>query len=248
MNDYAKNRQFIRSKGLYTIGEVCMSISSIRPFTFRISNYTSRVLRKVADKVPCMTVKTRAMNESIKWVGKHISSPQNRLILGISALMSQPFIDLHNKRVDETTRKTSAARTVAKIIAGTTTGFLVRYYAIKAVDKMANIPSKKHPAGSWSTFLSPDRMKVMYRSLDHYKFALGTLLGIGIMLFTNFLIDAPATKLLTNKFISIIDKNEKKKAQKQNIKPVPQYNGDTNLIRQKVKEINSNTQKEAKHD
>lgn len=227
-----------------------MSISSIRPFTFRISSYTGKVLRRVADKIPCMTVNTRTMNESIKWVGKHISSPQNRLILGISALMSQPFIDLHNKRVDDTTRKTSAARTVAKIIAGTTTGFLVRYYAIKAVDKMANIPSKIHPAGSWSTFLSPDRTKVMYRSLRHYKMALGTILGIGVMLFTNFLIDAPVTKLLTNKFIGMIDKREKKKAEmnKPEIKPAPQYTGDTNLIRLKVKEIMSNSQKEVKHD
>ena len=34
-------------------------------------------------------------------IGRDISSAENRLILGVSALMSQPFIDAKNKDVDE---------------------------------------------------------------------------------------------------------------------------------------------------
>ena len=34
---------------------------------------------------------------------------------------------------------------------------------------------------------------------------MGTALSLGVMMFTNFLIDAPLTKFLTNKFISNID-------------------------------------------
>ena len=227
-----------------------MAISFYGPITFRISSYADKVLNKVSSKIPNFVVDSQSLNNGIKWVGKHISSPQNRLILGVSALLSQPFIDLHNRRVDEKTRKTSAARTVAKIIAGTTTGFLVRYYSIKLVDKMAQIPSKKHPVGSWSTFLSPDRSKVMYKKLDHYKYGLGTALAIGTMVITNFIIDAPLTKYLTNKFIKRIEKNEQNKLAKQSLEAANQnitspkpntqkkYFGETNLIRQKVQEHN----------
>lgn len=226
-----------------------MAISFYRPITFRIGSYADKALNKVTSKLPDVVVSSQSLNNGIKWVGKHISSPQNRLILGISALLSQPFIDLHNKRVDEKTRKTSAARTVAKIIAGTTTGFLVRYYAIKLVDKMAQIPSKKHPAGSWSTFLSPDRNKVMYKKLDHYKYGLGTALAIGAMVVTNFIIDAPLTKYLTNKFIKIIENKDQRKLEKQSLEVINQnhsspkntppktYSEETNLIRQKVQEL-----------
>ena len=45
--------------------------------------------------------------------------------------MSQPFIDASNKNVDEKTRKVSVARTIAKIIAGTLTGYFVRKGCIK---------------------------------------------------------------------------------------------------------------------
>ena len=223
-----------------------MAISSIRPITFRIGCCTDKVLNKISSKLPDVVVNSQTLNNGIKWVGKHISSPQNRLILGASALLSQPFIDLHNKRVDEKTRKTSAARTVAKIIAGTTTGFLVRYYAIKLVDKMAQIPSKVHPVGSWSTFLSPDRNKVMYRNLDHYKMGLGTGLAIAAMVLTNFLIDAPLTKYLTNKFITKIEKRDQDILEKQSLEainnsspksnPPKEYQGETNLIRQKLQQ------------
>ena len=38
---------------------------------------------------------------------------------------------------------------------------------------------------------------------------MGTTLSLAVMLFTNFLIDAPLTKYLTNKFIKNIDKDKK---------------------------------------
>lgn len=71
------------------------------------SSSVSRAFRRVWNKVPSVTIANKKALKGIKWVGEHISSPENRLILGVSALMSQPFIDLSNKRVDEETRKTS---------------------------------------------------------------------------------------------------------------------------------------------
>ena len=41
-----------------------------------------------------------------------IAGPENRLILGVSALASQPFIDYYNKKVDEKTRKYSVCKTI----------------------------------------------------------------------------------------------------------------------------------------
>jgi hypothetical protein len=50
--------------------------------------------------------------------------------------------------------------------------------------------------------------------LKKYKEAYGTLLALVVMTFTNFLIDAPLTKILTNKFVAKIHKHDELKAQK----------------------------------
>ena len=184
-------------------------LSSLKPYSFRINSYCQRVAQKIINRVPSVVVSSDRAINNIKWIGKHISSPQNRLILGASALLSQPFIDLNNKRVDEDTRKTSALRTLAKIIAGTTTGYLVRYGTIKVIESMTKIPKKGSNSKPWETFFTPDRTRVAYKSLRQYKLAIGSLMALGVMVFTNFLIDAPLTKLLTNKFIALYGSKNK---------------------------------------
>ena len=180
-----------------------------------ISSISRRITSSATRLFPDMTIKNDKAVNAFNWIGKKISSPQNRLILGTTALMSQPFIDLHNKKVDEDTRKYSAVRTVAKIIAGTTTGFLIRYGCIKILDKFALLPSEitpgmKHPKLRM-LFTPQDAKTGVLKDLTHYKYAVGTYMALFVMLFTNFLIDAPVTKALTNKFIDIfhIDKNKK---------------------------------------
>ena len=105
----------------------------------------SRIVSTFVSRIPQMTVKGERANKAIKWIGKNISSPENRFILGATALMSQPFIDLNNKKVDEDTRKVSAARTVAKIIAGTATGVLIRSGCIHAVNAFTKLPRVIRP-------------------------------------------------------------------------------------------------------
>ena len=121
---------------------------------------------------------------------------------------------LNNKNVDKETRKNSAARTIAKIIVGTATGFYVRYYTIKAVEAMTKIPNNNRNLKWWETLLTPDRSRVAYKSLKKYKLAVGSIAAVGVMLFTNFLIDAPLTKILTNAIIDKINKKTDKKTQK----------------------------------
>ncbi|MCM1338801.1 MAG: hypothetical protein NC191_03930 [Muribaculaceae bacterium] len=181
-----------------------------------IKTFTNAATQRVLNVLPSGTINSEKANKAVLWIGKHISSPENRLILGVSALMSQPFIDLSNKKIDEDTRKVSAARTVAKIIAGTTTGVLIRYACIKAIDAFCKLPEEiveltKHKR--LRTFFTPfEEIAKGLSDLKLYKNALGTLLSLGIMVFTNFLIDAPMTRVLTNKFIDKIHAKDKLKA------------------------------------
>lgn len=153
----------------------------------------------------------------INWFDKNVSSPENRLILGATALMSQPFIDLYNRKVDEKTRNVSCARTIAKIIAGTLTGVSVRYACIAAIKNLSAVGK----IGSKSTInvgraglkkakdivitttrqlFTPSAAKThSSHEYEQYQNTIGTGLAIIVMVFTNFLIDAPLTKFLTNK-------------------------------------------------
>ncbi len=200
-----------------------------------ISRKSNRVINKIVKKLPDITIANEKLLKGIKWTGEHISSPQNRLILGATALMSQPFIDLYNKKVDEDTRKVSALRTIAKIIAGTTSGFTVRYYTIKAIEKMTKMPSKNRK--SWETFFtpSPELVKLSRKMLAQYKNTFGSILALVVMLFTNFLFDAPVTKLLTNKLISKFAKKPDKQTSQPFQNPYINYRmhkSPTNLIDQ----------------
>ena len=162
-----------------------------------------------------MTISNEKTLKGLKWVGEKVSSPENRLILGVTALMSQPFIDLNNKKVDEDTRKVSAARTVAKIIAGTTTGVLIRSGCIHAIDAFTKLPTEITPDMKFKklrTLFTPSAG--ILKDLNQYKKSLGTILSLGVMVVTNFLLDAPLTKFLTNKFVDRI--NSKKEQVLQN--------------------------------
>jgi len=180
----------------------------------------SKIADRVTDYMPKGTVSSERANQAISWIGRKISSPQNRLILGATALMSQPFIDLNNRKVDEETRKVSAARTVAKIIAGTSVGFVVRSACNKFLDYVTLLPDKITKSTKFPklrTLFTPEAaITGALEDLNQYKKAWGAILALEAMVFTNFLIDAPLTKYLTNKFVDKIKKN-------QDVKP-PQKN------------------------
>lgn len=142
--------------------------------------------------------------------GEKISSAEQRLILGATALMSQPFIDAHNRNVDENTRRVSVARTIAKIVAGTFTGFFIRKGCIKAIKAFSQLPGKNVP--KYKTIFTPkDITKINSDEFIQYRNAMGTIVALVVMMFTNFAIDAPLTKFLTNK---LVKKQEDKNAVK----------------------------------
>ena len=128
----------------------------------------------------------------INWFGKYISAPENRLIIGVSALVSQPFIDYYNKKVDEETRRVSCARTIAKTIAGMITGYSVRAGFSKLVQKHSEFGAKNN-------FFTPSNAsKSLKHAYKQYQNAMGMTLAIAGLIITNFAIDAPLTNFLTN--------------------------------------------------
>ena len=148
------------------------------------------------DKIPTKVVGEKA-DKFCKTVGREISSAENRLILGVSALLSQPFIDYNNNKINDDTKRVAVCRTIAKIVAGTATGYLVRKGTIKGIEYCSQAPSKNMP--KWRTIFTPNNIKnVNTEAFKQYRNALGTFVSLGVMLFTNFAIDAPLTKFLTN--------------------------------------------------
>lgn len=169
-------------------------------------NAKSRVL----DLLPNAEYSRDNVINGIKKTGEKISSAEQRLILGASALMSQPFIDAHNRNVDEETRKVSVARTIAKIIAGTTTGYLIRKGCIKGIEAFSKIPAEG--VSELRTIFTPKGIKDNTTdAFVQYRNAMGTVVALVVMMFTNFIIDAPLTKFLTNHLV-------KKHDDKNNIK------------------------------
>lgn len=173
-----------------------------------IKSGTQAVQQKFYDFVPDKVMNNDKFVKGINWIGSEISSAENRLILGATALMSQPFIDARNKNVDADTRKVSVCRTVAKILVGTMTGFAIRKGCIKAIKAYSKLPSSLDKAGKQvkltklNTFFSPtNAASDVTDSFKQYRNALGTVVALFVMSITNFLIDAPLTNYFTNKFV-----------------------------------------------
>ena len=156
----------------------------------------------------------------ISYIGKTINSPEQRLIQGVTALMTQPLIDYYNKDADDQTRAVSVARTIGKIVAGTLVGVGIRYASIavtkqfskfiitesdKLIDGKRFIASikRKNKHDVLLPKFSPDFYKEMtkeefIRKYNNFIKTLGTILATVAMVFTNFLVDAPLTKIFTD--------------------------------------------------
>ena len=148
--------------------------------------------------------------DTFQKIGKYVTPAENRLILGMTAIFMQVGIDAMNHRVDDETRHISMARTAAKVIAGTLTGFAIRKALIKSVDAFSKLPTSLGKDGKpvkltrLNTFFSPVT-KALPDSDEYqnYKNGLGNVLALIVMLGTNFAIDLPLTRFLTNKFAKL---------------------------------------------
>ncbi len=172
------------------------------------SRLKRRVAQKIIDTLPSHTQKESARkreewNKFDNWISK---PAQNRAIMGLTAIITQPAIDYHNHKVDNETRTVSRNRTIAKIIAGTCVGILVRGSAYEAVTNMTNIESKTKTAKALLPKRFLGEIAKNEKFLKNYRSALSSGLAILAMCVTNFVLDAPLTVFLTNKL------NDKKEA------------------------------------
>lgn len=167
------------------------------------------VTEKIVNKIPKHEFNGSRGEKFIKWFGRKISTPENRVIIGASALLSQPFIDLYNQDVDEKTRKYSAARAIGKTIAGTLTGFAVRAGFIKLTRNYSQLGEVGQK--TFKKLFTPSNAKLdMPYAYRQYQNAMGMLLAIFGLIFSNFLIDVPLTNLITNAITRKIDKESTK--------------------------------------
>ena len=160
-----------------------------------------RVSQKAIDAIPQHTVKESAKKiEAWEQIDGFMSRPaENRGIMGVTALLTQPAIDYHNHKVDKETRRVSRNRTIAKILAGTGVGmFVVRGPIYKAILAMTNMNgnSKLSKALLPKKFLNEIAQNPKF--LKNYRSALAMSIALGAMCFTDFAFDAPLTAFLTN--------------------------------------------------
>lgn len=140
-----------------------------------------------------------------------MQSPSQRLIFGASALALHPVLDKLNPWVDEETRDTSARRSAAKAIACTVTGVTIRELCILSTNALLNNEN-----------LTSKLPKYMLKDKNHTAGVIGTLMGLGIMMFTNFIIDVPLTNKLTNLFTKNSNKKPKNGGEEKISTPAPE--------------------------
>ncbi len=160
-----------------------------------------------------------------------INSWQQRLALGVAAMAIQPAIDLRNKQVDEETRKVSANRSFAKALVGMATGIAVRGGCMKAVeiglqkDRATNYLAKITAENNTKEAIDKAKNFIKNKGgAKQYASIIGTIVALGVMLFTNFLVDAPLTNKLTdklNKKLNNKNEEQKPKEAQTNIPPEP---------------------------
>ena len=168
-------------------------------------------LKRKAPSFSALNINSSKVSKTLNWMQENLASHHQRLILGVTALSLQPFIDLSNKKVDEQTRKVSCAKTVAKAIVGTTSGFFVRWACTTLAKNYTSVTENGVKAAKKS-FLAPSVMANYSRDRRiQYINTIGAILGVMTCFFTNFLWDAPGTKYLTNRIIDMFGLKHKTK-------------------------------------
>jgi hypothetical protein len=157
------------------------------------------ITEKIVNKIPKYELNGERAESIIHWFGQNISTPENRLLIGVSALATQPFIDLYNKEVDEKTRLVSCARTLGKTISGIITGVTVRAAFINIAKRYSELESVKSKSLK-RLFTPPNAPEKMTYAYRQYQNAVGMFLAVLGLIITNFAVDAPLTNVLTNYF------------------------------------------------
>ena len=193
------------------------------------------IAQRLFDLIPNKNIPKTQLRRGLNKAGDILSRPmQNRAIMGLTAIVSQPLIDSHNKRVDKDTARASRNRTIGKIIAGTVVGCLVRGGIYNLVTKTTKLASEaKTPINHLLTPTAVEGLsgKKLINAMRNYRSALSTILAMFAMLITNVAIDMPLTTKISN---YLNNKDRIKKAasesiQQKNIDPPTPLNNSNSL-------------------
>lgn len=139
-------------------------------------------------------------DKSYAWM-ESINGVQQRAILGVASIATQPFIDYYNPKADEKTRKYSVLKTIVKIVVGAGVGCAVRAGAIKMAKNMIQKPNNKF----LEKIKNPELKKQMgewfndKKKKEVFTGNFGTILGIVGVVAADLLIDMPVAKFLIEK-------------------------------------------------
>ena len=112
-----------------------------------------KISQRLFDMLPNLSVNNKDRLKVLNKIGDYMGRPfENRLIMGATAIATQPFIDEHNKRVDKDTARASRNRTIGKILAGTTVGCIVRSGVYNLINKCT---VEDISVDRWDNFLTP---------------------------------------------------------------------------------------------
>lgn len=171
-----------------------------------------KISQRLFDMLPNLSVNNKDRLKVLNKIGDYMGRPfENRLIMGATAIATQPFIDEHNKRVDKDTARASRNRTIGKILAGTTVGCIVRSGVYNLINKCT---VEDISVDRWDNFLTPRSSSKVSRhlvtnKLRNYRTALSTIVAMVVMVGTNILFDVP----LTTKISNYLNKRDAKKKQ-----------------------------------
>ena len=159
------------------------------------------ISRKLFDLIPNISIKNNDRLKILNKAGDIRGRPMpNMLIMGATAIVSQPFIDEHNKRVDKDTARTARNRTIGKIVAGTAVGCVVRGLIFKLINSCTN---EDISVDRWNNVLTPRntttvRPSMLPNRLRNYRTALSTIVAMIVMIGTNIAFDLPLTNMISN--------------------------------------------------
>lgn len=153
-----------------------------------------------------------------------MSSPQQRILQGVTGLAIQPLIEYKNKGVDDDTRAVATARMVGKVFSGALVGVIVRALCIALMGKLAKTPSADEfaqlaqkgveqgkkafkdllaPSASTVKKMIDEQGKSLPDIYSDYRNGMGTLIGTLVGMYTNFSIDVPITEWMTGKLTPV---------------------------------------------
>ncbi|MDD3420268.1 MAG: hypothetical protein PHE78_06680 [Candidatus Gastranaerophilales bacterium] len=146
---------------------------------------------------PYIDLSSKVAGKIIEVTEQAVKSPQQRLILGSTALVTMPIIEAKNPNANEDQKTLAISKTFAKIIAGTTSGFAIRKACNNFIaSRIENMESGLNP----KNFLNLAVDEIERNKTAVFGNTIGTFVASFVMVLTNYLWDAPVTKHLTNFF------------------------------------------------